>query len=362
MTSSAPRKILPQAEWPGIDRQQWNTALAPGDDLDDDNYATTLRPMTLRNACRGYGRFLAILDANGRLDPTARPAERLTWENASFFLRTLRQGNNANSTIQARFWELQIAAKIMEPGQNWRWLTKPKDVPLRTLFPAAPTIGEARDSKELYDWGMVMMDRAPPGRKGDIAYRNGLIIAILAPRAPRLRAMAAIRLGRNLVFNDGRYRLTFLREDMKNRRYIEYDLPDKLTPYVERYLSEVRPRLLRGRQHDFVLVGILGAPLREAGIERMIRRGSEIQFGKAFGPHSFRHSLASSHARVESTNPGVAAAILAVTTGVVDGHYNRARTEDAVHRYQQAVMEERQLAFDFFRLAEAHADELEDVE
>ena len=75
-----------------------------------------------------------------------------------------------------------------------------------------------------------MMDEAlnnPQPDKRRIAYRNGLLIAIFAARAPRVRSMASLRLGSTVTRNGKTYRLVFEKEDVKTSRSIEYDIPNR---------------------------------------------------------------------------------------------------------------------------------------
>ena len=73
-----------------------------------------------------------------------------------------------------------------------------------------------------------------------------------------------------------------------------------------------------------------------------MRYASKARFGTAFGPHRFRHALATTAARVDRSNTGLAAAVLAVSETVVEGHYNLAKQEHAAREHVGIVEEERQ--------------------
>ena len=57
----SPNRVFRLAEWPDLDQWLWRTGLLPGDILEGGAYAEGLRPTTVRNSARGYGRWLAVL-------------------------------------------------------------------------------------------------------------------------------------------------------------------------------------------------------------------------------------------------------------------------------------------------------------
>ena len=152
-----------------------------------------------------------------------------------------------------------------------------------------------------------------------------------------------MRLGRQVVREaDGTgWRLAFRTEDIKTQRPVEYALPANLVPCLERYVAVERPELLQGRRHDWFWVNCQGERLGSRAIEGSIRRASRARFGAAFGPHRFRHSLATTVAYADPANPGLAAAVLAISEPVVEAHYNRARQDQAARRFQDILRRER---------------------
>jgi hypothetical protein len=343
-TSPVTHRVLRIPEWPEIDRELWEAGLAPRDQFDGPAYAARLRPTTIRNAACGHGRWLGVLAASGTLDPAVPPAARVTPARVRAYLAALQAAGNTNNSIVTRFFDLQAALRIMQPEEDFSWLTSPGGTPLRALLPATPRRIEPVDSAVLLAWGHDLMDDALLCRRPALRctrYRNGLLIALLAALAPRLRSVAALRLERQVVAHGAGYRLAFMAEDVKNRRRIEYPVPPDLVPRVDRYLTVERVELLAGRRHDWFWVNTAGERLDSRGMEGVIRRASKTRFGRAFGTHSFRHALATTAARAKSSNPGLAAAILAVSEAVVGGHYNLARQEEAAEAHIAHVEEER---------------------
>ncbi len=300
--------IWPVDIWPEIDGHLWRAGLEAGDGFDV-AYAADLAPSTINNARKGYGRWLAVLEASGKLDTAIAPALRVTRAHAKLYARTLLDHGNSNNSIHARFWELRSALRILQPDEDFAWLT-------RWLGRLPITLREVKafDSRKLAAWGHEMMQSAlvnPMPMARALRYRNGLLIAILAARAPRLRAMAAKRLGQQVIQDgNGGWLLSFKAQDIKTRRGVEYELPEDLFASVEHYVSVERRELLQNRLHTWFWVNRIGEKFGARGIEGVIRRASTERFGKAFGPHRFRHSLATTAAYADPSNPGLAASTL----------------------------------------------------
>src|SRR5207248_1094110 len=147
---------------------------------------------------------------------------------AKLFLQALRGCGNSNNSIQARFWALRSALRILQPDANFGWLTD-----WFSLMPVTLREVEAFDSTKLEAWGLALMQRAlkqPEPIVRQLDYRNGLLIAILATRAPRLRSVAAMQLGRQVTRDAaGGWQLSFKAEDVKTQRPVEYRAPASLT-------------------------------------------------------------------------------------------------------------------------------------
>lgn len=349
MNGRQPRQVIDLKDWPSADRALWLAGIAPQIGLQrEKRHAQTLRPKSVERAANGYGWFLAMV---GKEIDAPGPAERVTPESVAAYFEALRQRENKNRTIKTRLFHLRTALRIMVPKADFDWITRPGDIPLDTLLPdeikEKPFIPTSR---QLFDWGLRLMDAPPMAqwpasahRKMQICqdYRNGLIIAFLACLAPRLGSLAQMRLGTNLLPCEGGYQVRLDTSIVKNKRALEYNLPPQLTPYMDRYLAEIRPLLLDEAKYDQLWGNGNGGPLRYQSVETILFRQSEKEFGHAFGPHTARHALASSLAAVDPTNPGLAAVVLGVSEGVVNGYYRRARQRDAAMKFQQDLAQER---------------------
>src|SRR5690242_20243265 len=116
----APR-CVPLAQWPAIDRTRWEIAHRRGSLLDDPGPAADWRPATSAKIQNGYGRWLAFLEDDGRLDPEAEPQARVTREVVCAYVEALRC-RNASGTVFGRVQELSVALRVLAPGAQPRWL------------------------------------------------------------------------------------------------------------------------------------------------------------------------------------------------------------------------------------------------
>ncbi len=330
--------------WPDIDRALWHAGLQPGDLLDDPKHAARLRPSTIEAVAQGYRRWLIFLRTEDLLTASGPPAARVTKENVQRYISAMQDAGYRNSTIVTRISELSTTLKILHPELDFGWLTSPGGRWLGSLLPIERQAIQVPSSKVLYEWGRTMMQAALENPNPDqrrIAYRDGLLIALFAARAPRIRSMACLRLGRHVVSTAGGYRLIFEAENIKTRRPLEYDAPAGLSAAIEHYLSVERAELLAGQSHDWFWVDAYGQPLSRTNMTTIIRHCSRQHFGTAFGPHRFRHALGTTAPLADPANPGVASAVLGISARMVEEHYNRAGQVEAAIRFTSSLRDER---------------------
>jgi hypothetical protein len=252
---------------------------------------------------------------------------------------------HGNASIIARLSELRQAMRIMHPEADFRWLTSPGGRSLEALLRVTKNPIRIIDSDVLYEWGRTMMREAlaeahPERRR--IGYRNGLLIALFAARAPRVRSMASLHLEKTVIRNgDGSYRLIFEEEDVKTGRPLEYDATEGLSSAIDRYLAVERIELLTGQRHAWLWVNKYGEPLSADNIGDMIQRQSRRTFGFAFGPHRFRHGVGTTAPLKDPGHPGVAASMLGISGHMVEEHYNRATQADVANRFHASLRKQR---------------------
>jgi site-specific recombinase XerC len=346
--------VVPFDLWPELEQSLWNHGLRPGHVLDDPVYAASLRPMTLRNARRAYGRWLSVLENRGLLQEGVSPEARVTPQNVRTFYTALREAGNVNNSIIVRFRDLQAALRIMVPDADFSWLTAPGGISINSRIPPTTQPRKTYHSRDLYEWGEGLAQEAlliEAPKRSAVQYRNGLIIMVFASRAPRLRSMAALQLGKHVIKIGQRYRMILTAEDTKTATPIEYDLPASLTRFVDHYLTLERPELLGDAQHDWFWVGQDGERLAASGIEQMVRRTSLRDLGEELGTHRFRHALGTIVPLFDHEFPASAAALLGNSSAVAQKYYNHGNQAEAARRFGDVLQQERQATADLAREA-----------
>ena len=152
---------------------------------------------------------------------------------------------------------------------------------------------------ELVDLGERLMrpggdEAVSRGRKSQLAYRDGLMIAFLALRPLRLRNFTTLTLGESLMRQGTGWWIVLAAEVTKNRRPLELPFPDTLVPALEHYLARVRPWLLGSSDHlgcstgGALWISLRGTPMSPASIYEQITLHTKAAFGRALNPHLFR--------------------------------------------------------------------------
>ena len=276
---------------------------------------------------KGYSRWLGFLAHQGILDHALTPGQRITEEQLDAYFDALQAAGNADHTVVGRFRELASALALLEPGQDWRWVRGPRGggIPRHLRTKRQLVVPHPR---VLYWWGCKLMDTASAAGStlgAALQFRDGLIIAIEAARARRLRSMAGLQVGAELRRQpDGCWRIDLPPNRVKTRRSDSFLLPIHLTPFVDRYLGEVRPFLLRGRESSAVWIGNKGQDLSQKTYSEMYGLRAKQRFKIRFGPHRNGHAAATATAIDAPHDPTLAARMMGITPGVVGEAYNRA--------------------------------------
>lgn len=330
----------PIAQWPELDQAAWTLGCTPGDPFDDPHYGATLRPDSLAKTVKGYGRWLSFLASRGWLDPLVPPQRRVTRARLRAYFHALRKAGNADYTIIGRFAELAMAMKVIAPDEDTSWIRRPDGVTVYALLRKRKRTLMVPDVAVLYAWGIEMMDTAdaaPTPARQLVAFRDGLLIAMLASRGRRLRSMALLRVGHELVLRGGRYRVELTPAQEKTKKRDCFDLPKELTPYTRHYLDIARPALLDGRCHDMLWVRTGGDPLTAKAIQDRMTKLSLRRFGVRFGTHRFRHAIGTTTPMRDPTHPGLAAGVLGISAAVLELHYDRAGQAMGAAAMDQAI-------------------------
>jgi integrase len=334
--------------WPAEDRLQWEVALAKGDDLFGDGGARAgLRALSNVTVTKGYGRWLTFLAELGWLDAFYPPADRITPDRVKAYVDRLVGLGNAPLTVLNRIHELHSAAMVMGPSHDWSFLKRL----LRRLRARRRPLKSKRDrmvsADELLGLGLRLMDisgKAGTPRQQALAYRDGLIIALLALQPFRRGNLAALTLGTSLVEIDGVWLITLTGEQVKTDTPVEVPWPDLLVEHLNVYLREYRPFLmdLTGRCTTPVghalWVSAHGSPLSEEQIYNSVMRRTREAFGAAINPHLARDIAATTLAVADPRHVRAAGPLLGHTSPVTtERHYQQAQGLDAQRRYYEEM-------------------------
>jgi hypothetical protein len=170
---------------------------------------------------------------------------------------------------------------------------------------------------QLIRLGIGLMEQAQPqieGLNAAIAYRDGLIIALLACRPIRRRNLAALSIGRQLVRSGNLWHIIFRADETKNHQPYEATIPAFLQPFLERYLGDIRPLFPRAEAHEGLWASAKGGPLSDTALYDLVCKRTRVAFGKPINLHLLR---------------------------AIDKHYIQASQIQAGRAYHQALLAER---------------------
>jgi integrase/recombinase XerD len=349
MTKRAERLSLDVAEWPLRDRAAWAAARQPAGPLDDGGLAAGWSAKTVRQSEKGYGLWLGCLARYGLLDLDAAPGARLTRETLSLFGNELL-ARVAPQTAASRVRDLSVMIRALDPAAD-RTLVRRMQANLARRAPPSRAKRERMIAPALlFAAGLARMDRVDHEhhRKHDVRnvrYRDGLMLAILAARAFRRGNLAQMRIGEHIAKVDGVYVCAFSAAETKNGRELVEPLPAALTPYIDRYLAEVRPALLRGHVSDAFWVSTYRGPLSEQSIYTKICAATEEELGVRLSPHLFRDALATGIATDDPEHIRMASRLLGhADPRTTERHYTHAQAIIASRRYNKVVLQLRDAA------------------
>jgi integrase len=254
----------------------------------------------------------------------------------------------APHTVVTRLLQLQQALRALEPRLDSRWImlaacrlrgkaksVRNKRARLQTSDRIA-TLGEGLMA-EVTNGGAVT-------RRSAKNFRNGLILAFLAYRPIRATNFTSIKLQQHLTKRGEAWWLSFAASETKNRRPLDMPLPARLTPYLERYLSEVRPFLLthggrsRPPRTDALWITRNATAMAFVTISSWVKRLTAEAFGAPINLHLFRDCAATTVAIVNPENVGIVTDILGhATPATAEKFYNQAQGIEAGRQYHEVL-------------------------
>jgi integrase/recombinase XerD len=329
------RRSLPFDAWPEVDRIAWNEAIAQGDVFDGRGPAAHWAATTRYTVMAAYGRFLAFLAASEPSALEEDPGKRPTEDRLARYLSYLAE--TAGTMGRHMFFaKLRDAVRVMFPSSVPQHLSR---LVARLESECRPRSKAARivTSTRLAALGTKLMEKTI-GAEGKItdavAYRDGLMIALLALRPLRLRTFSLIRVGTHLRQVGEEWRMVFAGPESKSGRPFETTVPQNLVSSLKHYLREVRPKFIGADRHDGFWASTKGRPLTRNAIAQVITERTREAFGQPVTPHLFRHCAATTIAILQPGRIGVARDLLGHSSlATTNAYYNKARSIDASRLY-----------------------------
>lgn len=337
-----PFPVVPVYHWPQADQDAWRRATATGGLLDERGVLSDLSEGRLNLLRMAFGRWVgysyAVLGTGFLAPPVVDHLRRFT----DGLTATL-----APLTMVSYLVDLGVVLNVLHPEFDLTSL----HAAVRNLAAAATPVREKRlalpPAADLYHAGQALMvhaDTHADPLKGAVAFRDGLLIAMLAARPIRLANLSNMDLDRHITFVGDHYWLRFPADAVKNRRPLEIPLPVAMSASVDGYLEKHRSILLKQQghwhrgDHNGFWVSIHGSKMRPAAIRDMVRRRTKAWFGKELTPHRFRDSVATSIAAEDPAHVQIIKEVLghsSLRTG--QQYYNQASALEAARRYHGAI-------------------------
>jgi hypothetical protein len=286
---------LPPEAWPPRHKEAWDEACRRDSPIRRGGRAASLAPATRRGMTQTYGQFVRWLRDTCNLDQQADPASQMARDLLAEFVAERRKAVR-DSVIYGNLRTLKMMMNCLAPGCDWNW------IPRQTGGPSLQEARVTRRHRQLFPPGQLLhrlviaMQKAmqiPVDRVRRDRIRNCLMVALAVISGLRLRNVAFMRLGRNLIERKAGWDIMFDADEVKNDAAILCHVPALFSPFIERYLTVDRPRTIAKRGVDTDAVWVSPRRLRRGLSSGNIawvfgQIGTEM-LGYPITSHSVRH-------------------------------------------------------------------------
>lgn len=262
-----------------------------------------------------YGQFLAWLDARDELDPTAGPADRMTYARVAQYVAG-RRAAVSDSSVFANLRMLAMMMHCLVPDRDWSWLYRHPQAPRRREAMEArrpiPIVPPGELAGRLLAAIADVLDE-PVNRHTAGRLRDLLIVAIATTTVLRLRNLVALTLDETILRHRHGYEIRFAANTVKNARAISIAVMPELTGALDRYIDACRPLLVgRSRHRSRALwISIRGTRVCAGRIQMVFEEVGLRVLGRALRSHVLRHSAASAVLANQPRDTALASALLA---------------------------------------------------
>ena len=307
-----------------------------------DGTASHLRFKTVRTMESAYGRWISFLQSRDDLDPRLSPGARVTEARLRAYIDEL-QTQIASTTLANRIRDLDSMIRYLDPDHDRTLLKRIRQKLKRRARPVRDKREKMVPPEDLMTLAANLMQRAEtdPGLRDDwraCTYRDGIIILFLLFRPLRRSNLAGLVIGVTFVENESGFNICFPASQMKNNRPYEASVPDLLIPPLRRYMDHYRPILLKGSEDGHLWISAHATPLNEGSVTGNLCRITRAHLGVSISPHLFRDIAVTS---LGEENPDLVrlgqTLLHHIDPRVTEKHYNHARQQFAVTRYQSVI-------------------------
>jgi integrase len=276
----------------------------------------------------------------------AAAAAQVTPANVKAYMADLADRKVSSVTEWNCIYKLRRAAQLLSPGINLDWLCEiEKDLAL--MMEPRSKFDRLVLTEQLVEAGLTLITESKTSTKAKFVrargIRNGLMLALLALCPIRRKNFAALKIGKTFRQVKGRWWITLSGRDTKMGSAEERPVAEWMTPYIELYLSEARPVLLKRSIAPTDALWIssnTGGPMNAGDVGVLITQTTEQTIGVRVSPHLFRTADATTAAEARGDLPHLASALLGHRNArITEEHYNRASSFCAASRYVDVVLQ-----------------------
>ncbi len=321
------RSLKPE-EWPLPDQEAWKWACRPNGRLTRGGNAAHLSPATRADLECRYGLFLNYVMRTSGLVMGGNPGSSVTSDLVSGYVAELEK-RVASVTVHGSIAKLRRMTQLLDPAADLKWLSDIENDLALDMTPASK-FNRVVESEIIVLAGLALMEEAmdaitrTPLQRAR-AYRNGLMISLLALSPIRLKNFSSLTLDRDFIQIGADWCIALSARETKERRPDERPIPPFFTRYIDAYLKIYRPTF--GYAGKELWVGIYGMPLSYLGVERIVTETTRQTLGIPISPHLFRACGASTAYMHGGTRPNLASALLNHRDPkITQEHYNRSRS------------------------------------
>jgi integrase len=285
---------------------------------------------------------LGFLQRTDRLELHRGAATQVTLPHVEAYIVDLK-ARVRSVTVWNCIYKLRRAAQLLAPTVDFSWLAEiEKDLALE-MEPRSK-LDRLVLTGRLVEAGLTLVAEAQEFATTDLArargVRNGLMVALLALCPIRLKNFAGLEIGDTFKEVDGSWWIALPGHLTKSRRPDERRVPAQLNPFIELYLNQSRPLLLKSSQPTNALwiSSTTSGRMTTKNLGTLISKITLETIGVDVSPHLFRTAAASTAAAYGGNTPHLASAVLNHTDPhVTEEHYNRATSIGASRTYAEII-------------------------